>query len=401
MNLRRIPGQLDALTPAWVENVLRQGGTLQNSKIQHLSVEPITEGYGFLGETARLRLDYARPDPLAPPSLIVKLPTANPKLRSIGESMGVYEREIRFYTELAPRLSVSLPHCYAALANAWGAPQMNPTMVAWINRMPHWIHSGAIAVGPSLTRVWPSRYALVLEDLGRARLGNQVGSTSDRDIHSALASLAQIHAECWNDPTVNRLPWLHSLDSTARIFGSLLSRQRPRFEAIFANSLPEGAGTALDWLEANLPAVHQRLARPPCTLIHGDYRLDNLFFNDSQSSPRAIVTDWQVSAWGRGTCDLAYLLSSALDPDVSQQTELAYVARYHSLLLKFGVSNYGLDECTSDYRLGLLFAVGRVVSSIGELEATHHRARALVRLWIERLFFRLQGIDLEQALSSP
>ena len=112
----------------------------------------------------------------------------------------------------------------------------------------------------------------------------------------------------------------------------------------------------------------------------------------------AIVSDWQLAAWGRGACDLAYFLSSTLDTSLPRRAELPYVARYHAALRDFGVSNYSLEECKSDYELALLFAAGRIVSSLGVLDPANEAAERLLRLWVERAFSRLRGIDLDRIL---
>jgi len=400
MDRLETPRELGALSAAWIDSALRGANVIQGPGIDRIAIERIGETEGFLGAIARVHLAYETPDSSSPSSVIVKLPTENRRLRAVGESMGLYEREILFYTQLAPRLPLRLPRCYFAQVgrSALGALQMNPRLVAQVNRMPAWVRSAGISFGPGLTALFQRRSALILEDLGFARLGNQAAPRSDPDIHAALTSLARIHAECWNDPSVSKFSWLHPLDINDRIFGTLLTRQRRRFEARFGDSNPGEAGKILDWLEGHLDAVHRRLARAPCTLIHGDYRLDNLFFDDARDDGLAIVSDWQLAAWGRGTCDLAYFLSSTLDASLPREAELPYVARYHAALREFGVSNYSLEECQSDYELALLFVAGRIVSSIGILEPANEAAEGLLRLWVERVFSRLREIDLERIL---
>ncbi len=399
MDALETPRELAAVDAAWMDGALRGAHVIDGPRIEKIAIEKIGESSGFLGEIARVHLDYANPGSPSPSSVIVKLPTGNRRLRAVGESMGLYEREILFYTQLAPRLPLRLPRCYfAQLDRGVAAPQMNPRFVAWVNRMPAWVRSVGISLGPWLTPLFRRRSALILEDLGFARLGNQATPGSEPDIHAALASLARIHAECWDDPSVENLPWLHPLDANERIFGTLLARQRPQFERLMGPSIPSETGNILDWLEHHLDAVHRRLARPPCTLIHGDFRLDNLFFDDASGDGQAIVSDWQLAAWGRGVCDLAYFLGSSLDARLPRGADRPYVARYHAALRGCGVSNYDLEECTHDYELALLFAAGRIVSGIGVLEPTDGRAEALLRTWVERAFSRLREIDLQRIL---
>ena len=55
----------------------------------------------------------------------------------------------------------------------------------------------------------------------------------------------------------------------------------------------------MDWLPANLPPGDET------TLVHGDYRLDNLIFHPTE--PRVIgVLDWELSTLGHPLADLSY-----------------------------------------------------------------------------------------------
>ena len=58
------------------------------------------------------------------------------------------------------------------------------------------------------------------------------------------------------------------------------------------------------WLPARLPAG---VDDEPGTLVHGDYRLDNLIFHPSQPRVLAVI-DWELSTLGHPLADLAYHL---------------------------------------------------------------------------------------------
>src|SRR5438045_6195916 len=55
----------------------------------------------------------------------------------------------------------------------------------------------------------------------------------------------------------------------------------------------------IEWLPEHIPASDET------TLVHGDYRLDNLIFHPSE--PRVIaVLDWELSTFGHPLADFAY-----------------------------------------------------------------------------------------------
>ena len=144
MDALETPRELAAVDAAWIDGALRGANVIHGPRIEKIAVEKIGESNGFLGEIGRVHLDDANPG--SPASVIVKLPTGNRRLRAVAESMGLYEREILFYTQLAPRLPLRLPRCYfAQLDRGVAAPQMNPRFVAWVNRMPPWVRSAGIS----------------------------------------------------------------------------------------------------------------------------------------------------------------------------------------------------------------------------------------------------------------
>ena len=102
------PVTLDDVTAQWMSEAL-------GVAITSIDVHPIAAGEGFMGQLARVTLDS--PDPDAPVSVIVKLPTADPGGRMIGEMSRVWEREHRFYSELAPHMDVWIPTALVNIAD--------------------------------------------------------------------------------------------------------------------------------------------------------------------------------------------------------------------------------------------------------------------------------------------
>jgi aminoglycoside phosphotransferase (APT) family kinase protein len=67
-----------------------------------------------------------------------------------------------------------------------------------------------------------------------------------------------------------------------------------------------------EWLEDNCPSDH------PHTLVHGDYKLDNVMFGSEQPVEIVAVFDWEMATQGDPRFDLGWMLSywhDAKDPD--------------------------------------------------------------------------------------
>jgi aminoglycoside phosphotransferase (APT) family kinase protein len=85
--------------------------------------------------------------------------------------------------------------------------------------------------------------------------------------------------------------------------GNYFERQTGRwskqYRAAETECIPEMAHL-MDWLPANMPADDGQVS-----LIHGDYRLDNLIFHPQQARVLAVL-DWELSTLGHPLADLAY-----------------------------------------------------------------------------------------------
>ena len=120
----------------------------------------------------------------------------------------------------------------------------------------------------------------------------------------------------------------------------------------FDPKLRDADRDVLAWLDRNAVALLTRFcAEAPSTLVHGDFRLDNLFFDDGDEP---VVIDWQGVCCGPGVYDVAYFLSGTLAPETPEHAVLELVRVYHEALEARGVKGYDLAACVRDYRRSML-----------------------------------------------
>src|SRR3954454_23058679 len=125
------------------------------------SVETGRIGTGQMRQNHRAR----RRGDGAPASVVIKVAAEDPTSRATGVGMGAYEREIRFYRELAPRIGGPLATC---LATAFDPAE------GW--------------------------FTIVLEDVAPARQGDQIEGCPVDDACLAMEALARLHAPVFGDP---------------------------------------------------------------------------------------------------------------------------------------------------------------------------------------------------------
>lgn len=132
--------------------------------------------------------------------------------------------------------------------------------------------------------------------------------------------LTEEHRARIGDELVDSLVELHSvdveeldLDNFGRPTG-YLERQLKRWTGQLELTLPftrplpdlERLG---DWLRDNLPTS------PPTTLVHGDYKLDNVMYAPDAPARLVAILDWEMSTFGDPLADLGWMSVFWLDPD--------------------------------------------------------------------------------------
>src|SRR5918997_111571 len=134
-------------------------------------------------------------------------------------------------------------------------------------------------------------------------------------------------------------------------------------------------------LEELVPVVTTALARPPVTLVHGDARLDNMFFADSG---RVALCDWQLTGRSRGVRDLAFFLTQSLSPADRASYERPLVDAYLARLAQRGVVDYDVDQSWDDYRSATLLGLFYAVIAGGAIDPQNPRGIALVGTMLQR-----------------
>ena len=107
-----IPRAASEFTPEWLTNVLRAGGHITNASVAAVATSSLGEGFGLLGSLTRLSLSYDRHEPGAPRSVVAKFPAIAEMNLGLARQYRVYEREHRFYADVASRIETRVPKCY-------------------------------------------------------------------------------------------------------------------------------------------------------------------------------------------------------------------------------------------------------------------------------------------------
>lgn len=311
-----VPRGAEDLDAAWLTTALAHisGG----ATVTHVQKQSI--GNGMVADSVRLALTWDQPTD-APSSLVAKVPSAAETSRISAAATRTYLLEAAFYNELADTLSVHRPHCYL-----------------------------------SRFEEATCNYVVLLEDLAPAEAGDQIRGCTLAEAETVMIELASLHAPRWEDPTLDDLAWLDRPNPDAITGVVMLGGMFfPGFMERYADRLEPGVGELATHFMSHL-GDYLSVRPRPWTVVHGDFRLDNLLFG----GPRVAVLDWQTVKYGPALSDVAYFIGSALLPEERRNHETTLVRDYHARLAATGVE-MSWDNCWAGYRRygydGLLMAI--------------------------------------------
>jgi len=252
-------------------------------------------GTGQMSECYRVALTYADGN-TGPASVVLKVAAADLSSRQTGLAMGLYEREVRFYTDIAPSLDGPVSVCHHAAYDP---------------------ETGA--------------FDLLLGDATPAVVGDEIRGATVEQATLALAQLGAVHGPLLSDPALAGAAWLNRESPLnqaliAALYAGFVDRYRDRI-----------APAHRDVCERLVAAFDAYLAQEgepgrPQGLVHGDYRLDNMLFGEAGADRPLTVVDWQTVTWGPAQTDVAYFLGCALPVKLRRDHYDELLRAYHGAL---------------------------------------------------------------------
>jgi hypothetical protein len=348
------PRTIEEISAPWLTDVLRGAGILRRATVRAVDVHAIGQGVGFLSGRARVTITYDQAEEGAPATVFVKLPACNQASMDFAESTHAYEREIRFYRDVAPRTPIRVPRLFATI--------MEPADNAFI---------------------------LVLEDLKGLTPGDQVCGMTRAQVLAAVQTITPLHALWWNGDQRQALPWVPSVEQQLQMLSLTPRTIRtawPLFLESFGDSLPPGGRALGARIIQHLEAILAAFVKGTRTLVHFDYRADNLFIDDQTRKAPIVVVDWQLTMWGLGAYDVARLAGGSIPPEERGGHHEEIVECWHQGLLAGGVTGYTHEEAWHDYRLSAIVAMLNPVLVHYMFKTGGERGTALGAAMTERFF---------------
>jgi aminoglycoside phosphotransferase (APT) family kinase protein len=315
-----VPCSPAAITPEWLTAAIC--ASTPGAAVTRVAVEAVSAG---TQERHRLRIQYNEAGQRAglPGSIFTKsLPSF--VTRMIAGFSGHARVEGGFYQHVRPLLAIEAPTCFYSTYD-------RQTFSA--------IH--------------------LLEDLVATKQATFCGHTTT--VTRAMAEdqvdlLATLHGRFYGDTTLGeRFRWLADYPRWFTIGAEKMQTEHYTQKALDAAAALMPARLMQRRLEV-WPATMRALAvheSEPATFLHSDVHIGNWY---QTGAGRMGLCDWQCPSRGHFSRDLAYALSSALEPQDRRAWERDLVARYLERLAEHGAPRLDFDRAFTWYRQQLLHA---------------------------------------------
>ncbi len=305
----------DLITAEWLSSILNHAGV----DCQVTGFTSTTIGTGQVGENVRFSLQGSGN---LPNSVVGKFASRDPVSKQTGIAQLNYRREVFFYQHLQDKVDIQTPRIYfTAIDDA--------------------THD----------------FVIMMEDLAPGEQGDQLGGCDADTAALAMEQLALLQGPCWNGKNLPKSELLseNRADGGA-MMKALYDMVSPGFLDRYGHRLTTDEKNMVQSVGENM-MNYVAGAPNAISLIHIDYRLDNMMFG----GPYPItVVDWQSLALGCPLNDAAYFLGTSMVETDRRAHEKELLKLYHDGLNRYDVS-LTFEDCWHYYRhyapAGLVMAV--------------------------------------------
>ena len=397
-------GRLSALCssdPTWITGVMKSMGVLTNGSVKTVTLKPFGPSAGYFSELAIMELTYedgTLPAGL-PTSCIVKFLPVGFEKRLILDIVQLPRAECFFYYHL---LRHHEQHKMPPL------PLKSP-FILYCDYCPETNNS-----------------MLIMEKIaGDAVLGDQGKPPCMHQARAMSICLAKLHAYFWGGrhPKTSVLSTADSpvigilaikMKANTKGMLKMLSEYSkfdvaPSTAAALTSTIPDGMGKFLKFT----------VDSPYNTVVHGDARLDNVFFEaavptSAEPSPPAgtLVAglyDWAQGVYAPCYYEMAWTISNSWPPDFVRENEDALLRLYWSTLLEempadVNKSELDFDDFLYGYYISHVMCVGKCTVAYESISKEVHlpsypHKKKLVMHGLQNSLYLIEKFKVPESIS--
>ena len=347
-----------------MRQALAAGGASAPPQLEAVQVERLSEVTNALGNLFRCRLVARNGAAAYPASVIVKIPTSNALALRLARWLSLHRREYVYYRDIAAHSGVRTP---------------------------------SLLYGDFDAR--SHRFVLVLEDLGGMEAIPQIVGVDAARTHRAIREIAGFQGRFWgapDDPVLSACGAFLSAGES-RIMQTLYLLTLPAAFARFGDIFTPATHRLAEAFGTSVAAHFRATAEGPKTIVHGDFRGDNVLFGGAGQSDLAVI-DWQGCGIGCGMYDIAFFLGTSVAIDERRRIERDVVGEYHAIVCRMGAKDFTIDDCWRSYRQNMLGTLMPMVIGCGGLDMSDPKLVRQTRELLGRTLTAVEDLDAGEFL---
>jgi hypothetical protein len=289
-------------------------------------------GRGQIANVYRIDLEYGTRTRKGPKSVALKTTAEDEDAKMLGNLGGLYEKEARFYRDIAPFLNTG--PVAESFASEW--------------------------------RPATQEFGILMKDYSTAKQSCDITGATLEQAKLCVTELGRLHGLSISLPKEKR-SWLSGpkwgvQDHQAYFWATFKSRYPDKIKPEHIEIGDKYIASFDAYMEA------QMASSAPQGLVHGDYRLENMLI-DLEREPPLVIVDWQTYYWGPILHDLAFFLSTALTLENRRAWHKELVQTYLDSL-NVNVPDVTLDDCNKGIQMQAYTGMRQAITASNVVERT-------------------------------
>jgi aminoglycoside/choline kinase family phosphotransferase len=241
-------------------------------------------------------------------------------LSTMANQLKLYDREYYFYKEVSPFLNIEVPKMISLVRD-------NDYNVCGI----------------------------LLENLYYRNTTFELNlDLNERNINISLQiieNMAKMHAKFWNKNISHLFPGIKKNNDVAfcPFFENYINEKWPIFTSKWNNVLSVEQLDKCEKIINTFPKIQQRLCNNNQTLVHGDIKSPNIFY-DVKNDYSPIFLDWQHCVVGKGVQDFIFFVIESFNINNLELFFPIFKNYYYNQLIHNEVKNYSYEEYNQDIK---------------------------------------------------
>jgi hypothetical protein len=219
-------------------------------------------------------------------------------------------------------------------------------------------------------------------------------NTQDLNISlGVISELAKFHSKYWNKDIKKTFQELRKHDDQLfnPVWTNFINNNWDIFKDNWNGILSEKQLSIAENIKDNFTQIQSSLSNSNLTLIHGDVKSPNIFY-DISNGFKPTFLDWQYIAIGKGVQDMIFFLIESFDLDNIKLFYPIFKNYYYKKLKEFGVQNYSYDEYEKDLKNAVCYFPFFVAIWFGTTPQDDLIDKNFSFFFIQKLFFFLDQL---------